>query len=158
MIPHSILLYCHRQLTSGQPAWTYIAPIITSVLSLIATGVAVYISYRIPTKVARMQLKHEAFEVFKNKFNLHFSLWGDKNGEHINDCLETIDNFKNNYDYLFNFPSEYFKDLEDTLNKNKEDLGDYANKLIQSKLSSSFKEAEKSWQALLAKLGKRTIE
>jgi len=75
MTLQTVLLCCHIQLSSSQPEWSYVAPIIISVLSLIVTGIAVYVGYHIPSKVALMQLKQEAIKELRDELTRHFDEW-----------------------------------------------------------------------------------
>ncbi len=170
MLLYSILLHFHRHSESGQSAWTYITPI----LSLIGTGIAIYISYRIPRKVAIMQLKHDAFKELRNKINSHFLLWKKLQDEaewanikqHPSNCLEALNDFETNYNYLFDFKAiRCFQDLKKVLETNFNDLhlwewewSLYRDRMKMTLPSSNFNEAEKCWQVFLADFGKRTIE
>lgn len=58
MTLQTVLIFCHKQMTSGQPVWTYIAP----ALSAIAAGTAAvltYINYKKNVDLANFKLVND---------------------------------------------------------------------------------------------------
>jgi hypothetical protein len=154
-----ILLYCHGQSESGLSTLSSIATIIISILSLIGTGIAIYISYRIPRKVALMQLKSEALKELREELNNNFVQWRNTLSN-VNDmalCSVTLNNFAENYNYLFNLEEiASFRNLVGTLDNAVQTVANDPYNVIV--IALNFNHADNVRQVLLADLGKRTIE
>jgi hypothetical protein len=110
---------------------------------------------KVTRNIALTQLKHEALKELRNELNEHFDLWRNNHNEiaHPRACLRTINNFKANYDYLFDL---FEVDTFNILNNAVSTINNSPNNVTP--MMQNFMQANAGRQALLADLGQRTLK
>ena len=111
---------------------------------------------RTSLKVVSTNLKHEALKELRNEINLNFNKWNQSFNtlQNVQDCIRTLTNFQENYNYLFNLNS--IKSLEIIIKI----LDNTQNNIINNNLTGilgNFAQADMARQHLLSELGENVL-
>lgn len=111
---------------------------------------------RTSLKVVSTNLKHEALKELRNEINLKFNKWNQSfnNLQNVQDCVRTLTNFQENYNYLYDLNS--IKSLEIIFNI----LNNAQNNILNNNLTGilgDFAQADLARQHLLSELGENVL-
>jgi NADH:ubiquinone oxidoreductase subunit 5 (subunit L)/multisubunit Na+/H+ antiporter MnhA subunit len=111
---------------------------------------------RTSLKVVRTNLKHEALKELRNEINLKFNKWNQSfnNLQNVQDCIRTLSNFQENYNYLFDLNN--IDSIKIIINI----LENAQNNIINNNLTGvlgNFAQADIARQNLLSELGENVL-